>query len=192
MVALILIEKELMYMKKHIETTISEELIFTGKVFTVKVLDNKMENGKIGKREIVYHNGGAGVLAVDDENYVYLIKQFRSPFNEELIEIPAGKLDIGEDPFEAAKRELLEETGLVAGEYVSLGEVYPTVGFCSEKLYIYLARDIEIKEQKLDEDEFVTLFKVSMDEAVKMCYDGRIKDSKSLVAILKAKEILGM
>ncbi len=177
-------------MKKHYEKTIKEEVIFTGKVFTVKILDNEIENGKIGKREIVYHNGGAGVLAIDDYNMVYLIKQFRSPFNEELIEIPAGKLEIGEDPFKAAKRELLEETGLVASEYINLGTVYPTVGFCSEIIYIYLARGIEIKEQKLDEDEFVTLFKVSFDEAVKMCYDGRIKDSKTLVAILKAKEIL--
>ncbi len=179
-------------MKKHIETTINEETIFKGKVFTVKVLDNQMENGKIGKREIVYHNGGAGVLALDDDYNVYLIKQFRSPFNDELIEIPAGKLDIGEDPFEAAKRELLEETGLVASEYISLGEVYPTVGFCSEKLYIYLAKGLEIRKQKLDEDEFVTILKVSFNEAVKMCYDGRIKDSKSLVAILKTKEILGL
>ncbi len=179
-------------MKKHIETTIKEEIIFKGKVFTVKVLDNELENGKLAKREIVYHNGGAGVLAVDDDYNVYLIKQFRAPFNEELIEIPAGKLDIGEDPFLAAKRELLEETGLTASEFISLGEVYPTVGFCSEILYIYLAKGLNLEKQKLDEDEFVTVFKVPFQEAVNMCYDGRIKDSKSLVAILKAKEILDL
>ncbi len=179
-------------MKKHFEKTIKEDVIFKGKVFTVKVLENEIENGSVAKREVVYHNGGAGVLAVDDDDMVYLIKQFRAPFNQELLEIPAGKLEIGEDPFCTAKRELLEETGLVASEYISLGEVYPTVGFCSEIIYIYLARGIEVQAQKLDEDEFVSIIKVDFNEAVKMCYDGRIKDSKSLVAILKAKEILGV
>ncbi len=175
---------------KHTEKTISEKVIFKGKVFTVKNNTVLLENGKTANREIVYHNGGAGVLAIDNQENIYLIKQFRAPFEKEILEIPAGKLNIDEDPFIAAKRELLEETGLVANEYIPLGEVYPTVGFCSEVIYIYLAKDLELKEQNLDDDEFVSLIKMPFKQAFEMCISGEIKDSKTLVSILKAKEIL--
>lgn len=175
----------------HIEKTISEETIFSGKVFTVKTKQVILENGKEQQREVVLHNGGASILPVDDEGNVYLIRQYRIAFDEEVLEIPAGKLEKGEDPFEAAKRELSEETGFTAKHYFNLGEMWPTVGYCGEKIYIYLATGLTMGETHPDDDEFVTTVKMPFDEVYAMCMDGRIKDGKTLVAVLKAKELLG-
>ena len=175
----------------HTEKTISEETIFSGRIFTVKRKQVELENGHTREREVVMHNGGAAVLPVDDDGNIYLIRQFRSPFEQEVLEIPAGKLEKGEDPFEAAKRELSEETGFTAKHYFDLGQVWPTVGFCSEILYIWMATGLTRGETHFDEDEFVTTVKLPLDDAWNMCMDGTIKDSKTLVAIMKAKEILG-
>lgn len=175
----------------HTEKTLKEETIFTGRIFTVKRKEVELENGHIRQREVVLHNGGAAVLPVDDDGNIYLIRQFRSPFEQEVLEIPAGKLEKGEDPFEAAKRELSEETGYTAKHYFDLGQVWPTVGFCSEILYIWMATGLTKGETHFDDDEFVTLVKIPLEEAWQLCMDGTIKDSKTLVAIMKAKEILG-
>ncbi len=175
----------------HFEKTLNEETVFTGRILTVKTKDVILENGKEQKREIVLHNGGAAVLPVDEDGNVFLIRQFRSPFETEVLEIPAGKLEKGEDPFEAAKRELREETGFTAKHYINLGECWPTVGFCSEKIYIYLATGLTQGKTDFDDDEFVTTYKYSFEDAWSMCMDGTIKDGKTLVAILKAKELLG-
>ena len=175
----------------HFEKTISEETIFKGRIFTVKQKQVILENGKQQTREVVEHNGGASVLPIDADGNIYLIKQFRIAFESETLEIPAGKLEKGEDPFEAAKRELKEETGFTAKHYISLGETWPTVGYCGEKIYIYIATGLESGETHPDEDEFVSTYKYSFKEAYEMCMDGTIKDGKTLVAILKAKELLG-
>ena len=176
----------------HTEKTLKEETIFEGRIFTVKKREVELENGNLRQREVVLHNGGAAVLPVDDKGYIYLIRQFRSPFGQEVLEIPAGKLEKGEDPFEAAKRELSEETGFTAKNYTNLGEVWPTVGFCSEILYIWMATELEKGDTHFDEDEFVTLVKMPLKDAWKLCMNGTIKDSKTVVAIMKAKEILGI
>ncbi len=176
----------------HTEKTISEETIFTGKVFTVKTKQVILENGKEQRREVVLHNGGASILPIDEEGNVYLIRQYRIAFDEEVLEIPAGKLEKGEDPFEAAKRELQEETGFTAKHYFDLGEMWPTVGYCGEKIYVYIATGLTKGETNPDEDEFVTTVKMPFGEAYNMCMDGRIKDGKTLVALLKAKQILGL
>ena len=175
----------------HTEKTISEETIFSGKVFTVKTKQVILENGKQHQREVVLHNGGASILPVDDEGNVYLIRQYRIAFDAEVLEIPAGKLEKGEDPFEAAKRELSEETGFTAKHYFNLGEMWPTVGYCGEKIYIYLATGLTKGEIHPDDDEFVTTVKMPFEQAWNMCMDGTIKDGKTIVALLKAKEILG-
>lgn len=175
----------------HTEKTISEETIFSGKVFTVKTKQVILENGKQQQREVVLHNGGASILPVDDEGNVYLIRQYRIAFDAEVLEIPAGKLEKGEDPFEAAKRELSEETGFTAKHYFNLGEMWPTVGYCGEKIYIYLATGLTKGETHPDDDEFVTTVKMPFEQAWNMCMDGTIKDGKTIVALLKAKEILG-
>ena len=174
----------------HFEKTVNEDIIYKGKVFTIKLRDVILENGQASKRELVCHNGGAAVLPLDNEGNLYLIKQYRAPFEQEILEIPAGKLEPKEDPFLAAKRELQEETGFTAKNYTNLGEFYPTVGFCDEIIYLYMATDLSLGNQSLDEDEFVTVEKMPFETVYQMCINGQIKDGKTLVAILKAKAYL--
>lgn len=174
----------------HIETRQSGEEIFQGKVFRVTVDQALLENGKIARREVVHHNGGACVIALNDQREIYMVKQFRYPFGEELWELPAGKLEPNEDPFEAAKRELEEEAGVTAQNYVELGVVYPTVGFCTEKIYIWAATGIVLSHQHLDEDEFLSVYKVPLEKAVEMVLSGEIRDSKTMVGILKLNELI--
>ena len=116
----------------HIETTLDSKEIFNGRVIRVTVDTVRLENGNTSTREIVHHHGGACVLPVDDEGNVYMVRQFRYAMGEEIWELPAGKLEAGEDPFEAAKRELAEECGVTANHYTDLGVLYPTVGYDSE------------------------------------------------------------
>lgn len=175
----------------HIEKNISEQTIFSGKIFSVKQRKVILENGAEQNRELVIHGGGAAVLPIDDDNNVYLIRQFRAPFEQEVLEIPAGKLEKGEDPLPAAKRELSEETGFSAKHYFDLGQMWPTVGFCSEIIHIYMATGLCAGETHPDEDEFVTLEKIPFQQAYNMCIDGTIKDGKTLVAILKAAALMG-
>ena len=174
---------------KHSETTLSSEVIFEGKIIRVTLDQALLENGKTAPREVVRHNGGAGVLALTDEDEVYLVRQFRYPFAEELWELPAGKLEAGEDPLEAAKRELTEECGLTADEYIDLQPLYPTVGYCSEVIYTWLARGLHPAPMHLDEDEFLTPEKVPFTEALAMVLDGRIRDSKTVAGILKVQAL---
>ncbi|MEG0091554.1 MAG: NUDIX hydrolase [Oscillospiraceae bacterium] len=176
----------------HSEDTLEEKTIYSGKVFTVKERISRLEDGRNAQRELVFHNGGASVLPLDEKGNVYLVKQFRSPFECEVLEVPAGKLEKGEDPFLAAKRELKEETGFVAEKYISLGEIWPTVGYCNEKIYMYLAQGLTKGENSFDEDEFLSLYKMPFDSAYKMCLDGTIVDGKTLASIMKVKGLLGL
>lgn len=176
----------------HTEKIIEETIIYTGKVFTIKEQLVTLENGKNTKREVVIHNGGAGIIPIDNEGNIYLVRQFRIAFESEVLEIPAGKLEKDEDPFFAAKRELKEETGFTSSLFEPLGEIWPTVGFCSEKIYLYLARNLTQGEANLDEDEFVSMVKIPFSKAVEMCLTGEIKDGKTICGIFKAKEFLGL
>ena len=176
----------------HREKTISKELVFDGRIFKVERKTVELENGKTAFREVVVHTGGAAILPMDDNNDLYLIRQFRSPFEQEILEIPRGKIEEGEDPFEAAKRELKEETGCTAKNYFDLGDFWPTVGYCGEKIYIYLAQGLTEGEQHLDRDEFVSVVRIPFSEACRMVMDGRIKDGKTIVALFKTKELLGL
>ncbi len=171
----------------HTEKNLGEDIRFSGKVFTVLERKVQLENGNIGNRELVQHRGGSAILPIDDEGYIYLVRQFRAPFEKEILEIPAGKLEIGEEPFSTAKRELTEETGFTAREYLSLGQVYPTVGYSDEVIHLYLAKGLTSGETQLDSDEFLTPVKIHLDKACEMCLSGEIKDSKTVIAILKAK-----
>ena len=132
----------------------------------------RLENGDTSFREVVHHHGGACVLAVTPQDEIYLVKQFRYAMGEEIWELPAGKLEAGEDPFEAAKRELAEECGVLAARYTPLGVVYPTVGYDSEKIYIWAAEDLSTTGQHLDPDEFLDVIKVPFAKAVEMVMDG--------------------
>ena len=174
----------------HTEKIISEETIFAGKVFTVKTRQVELENGKIQGREVVLHNGGAAILPIDRDKNVYLIRQYRIAFEEEVLEIPAGKLEKGEDPFFAAVRELEEETGFKSDSFIKLGEYWPTVGYCTERVYLYLANMLSKGETHFDSDEFISLVKMPFEKAYEMCMNGELPDGKTQLAILKAKNYL--
>jgi len=174
----------------HYETVISEKEIFSGRVFRVAQRDVVLENGEKAVRDVVYHNGGAAVLPVDTEGNVYLVRQYRSAFDSEMLEIPAGKLEKGEDPFFAAVRELEEETGFKTNSIIKLGKYWPTVGYCSETVYLYLAKMLSKGNTNFDEDEFISLVKMPFEKAYEMCMNGEICDGKTQLAILKAKHYL--
>lgn len=167
------------------ETTKSSETIYNGNIIKVERDIALLENGKEAVREVVRHPGGVGVVAMDSEGYVYMVRQFRYPFYETTLEIPAGKLDInGEDTLEAGKRELREETGLVAEKYEYLGTFYATPGFCDEKLSLYFATNLHQGETDPDEDEFVECEKYKLSELVEMINCGKIHDAKTVIGIL--------
>lgn len=165
------------------EATAQKNIVFEGKIITVRCDDAILPNGKPCKREIVEHPGGASILCVVDGKAV-LVKQFRYAYGEELYEIPAGKLEKGEDPAAAAKRELEEETGLIAGSLTLLTVLYPSPGYTNEKLYIYEAADVRTGEKHPDSDEFLNVEYIPFTEACNMVARGEIRDAKTVCALL--------
>ena len=173
------------------ERTLRREEKFRGKIVTVHVDTVELPNGGTALREVADHPGGVAVLALDGENRVLAVTQYRYPFGRTLLEIPAGKLDHpGEDPYAAGLRELKEETGAVPGKYESLGRILPSPGCYGEILHLYLAQDLRMEEQRLDEDEFLNVERIPFDEMVRRCLSGEIEDAKTVAAVLKAKILL--
>lgn len=173
----------------HTEKTLESREMFNGHVIRVTLDKVELENGGTSMREIVHHHGGACVLAVTDSDEVYLVRQYRYALGQELWELPAGKLEPGEEPFEAAKRELAEECGLTADRFVDLQPFYPTVGYCSEVIYTWLATGLHPVPMHLDEGEFLTPEKVPFAEALAMVLDGRIRDGKTVAGLLKVQAL---
>lgn len=173
----------------HFEKQLSSQTIFEGRVFTVTLDTVLLENGGTSTREVVHHHGGACIVALTDENEVYLVRQFRYALGQELWELPAGKLEKGEDPLAAAQRELEEECGLTASAWLELGPVYPTVGYDSEVIYCYLARGLRPGAMHLDQDEFLTPVKMPLEQAVELVLSGQAPDSKTGVCLLKAAHL---
>ena len=148
---------------EHTEKTISEKTVYEGKVINLKLLENELEDASIAQREIVEHPGGVCVIGVDENKDVLMVRQYRVPFGKMLLEAPAGKLDKNEDILTAAKREFMEETGYIAKKLTYMGEFYPSVGFLTEKIHIYIGEDLEKRVQKLDDDEFLDVEKYNID-----------------------------
>ena len=169
----------------HTETTLTSKEIFNGHVIRVTYDTVKLENGDTSFREVIHHHGGACVLAVTPDDEVYMVRQYRYALGKEIWELPAGKLEAGEDPFEAAKRELAEECGVTAGRYTDLGVIYPTVGYDSEKIYMWVAQDLEKTSQHLDPDEFLDVVAMPFATVLDMVMKGEIKDGKTVAGILK-------
>lgn len=163
--------------------------IFSGKVITVHHDDVVLSDGRKSQRECVDHPGGVAVIGFTEDNEVLLVRQFRYPYKETIYEIPAGKLEKGEDPFEAGKREFREETGAIAEEYIWLGEVYPTPGYTNEIIRLYAARNISFVDQSLDDGEMLQVCKMKFDELIRRIMSGEIKDAKTIIAALKVKEM---
>ncbi len=168
------------------EKTINSQLVFEGRV--VKLYKDKIElpTGRESFREVVKHSGGVVVLAIKDDK-ILLVKQFRYPIKEIMFELPAGKLEAGEDPFEAAKRELEEETGYCADKWTDLGYVYTSPGYSDEKLYLYKAENLQFTHCHPDEGEIIQAFEYTYNDVLKMINNGQINDAKTLCALLRAQ-----
>ena len=168
------------------EKTLSSELLFEGKVVKLYKDEVELENGYKTGREWIKHPGGVCVVALDEEENVYFVEQFRYPFHTALMEIPAGKLEFGEDHRECGIRELKEEIGATAESFEYLGCLYPTVAYDTEIIHMYLARGLNFGEQHLDEGEFLNVTKIPLSKAFEMVMNNELKDSKTQLAILKA------
>lgn len=176
---------------KLTEKRLSGETVFDGKIMHVRRDIVQLSDGSEAFREVVDHSGGVCVLALDNEGRVLLVSQYRYPHEKILREIPAGKLEPGEDPAQAARRELKEETGAVAGKWESLGEIYPTPAYCGEIIRMYLAQDLTFGENALDEGEFLEVERIDFDLLVEQVLAGEIRDAKTVAAVLKARLLLG-
>ncbi|MGC8545765.1 NUDIX domain-containing protein [Athalassotoga sp.] len=161
---------------------------FNGKILHLYVDEVKLPNGHTSFREVVRHPGASAVIVRSNEGKIILERQYRYPINEVLWEIPAGKLDLGEDPLNCAKRELMEETGITARKWEKLGHIYTTPGFSDEKIYLYFASEISNGKTHLDEDEFVEVEYFTIDEVELMIVNNEIVDSKTVVAFFRAQK----
>lgn len=175
---------------KCIEKRIDGEIKYSGVIVKVRLDRAELENGKIVRREVVEHPGGVGILPVDEEGNCYMVRQFRYPFSRQLLEIPAGKLEYGEDPLACAVRELSEETGLEAEEMIPMGRCLTSPGFSSEVLHLYLARGLRAGRAHLDEDEFLSVEKYPLAKLAAMAERNEIEDGKTQIAVLKAERLL--
>lgn len=169
------------------ETTISSEEIYDGHVVHLYKDTVELPNGNTSIREVIRHVGAVAIVPITDDGQVVVERQFRYPLNEVITEIPAGKLDgKSEDRLSAAKRELEEETGFLAAEWIELGDFVPTVAYCDEVITIYLAKGLYKGVRHLDEDEFLNVRQMSLEELVRDVMEGKITDGKTQVGILKA------
>ena len=164
---------------------------YEGIIANIRIDTVTMPDGSEAYREIVEHPGGVSVLPIDADGYAYCVRQYRYAFSSAMLEAPAGKLDKGESPEKCAARELSEETGITAKELISLGEMYPSPGFCHEILYLYLARDLDFGAAHPDDGEFVGVERIHIDDLFAMVCGGEIKDAKTVISVLRAKLLLG-
>ena len=169
------------------EKQVNSELIYKGKILDLYRDNVELPDGGSGVREYIRHKGAACVVPVTDDGRVVVVRQFRYPFRTVLTEVPAGKLDsTGEPPEEAARRELREETGAAAAELIPLGAYYPTCAYSDEVIHMYLARGLSFGERALDEDEFLNVQLVPLEELCRDVMAGKIRDGKTQTALLKA------
>ena len=172
------------------ERTVEHTRPYEGVIVRVDLDKALLPNGRTATREVVDHPGGVAVLPMNDDGTVTVVRQYRYPFSQVLTEIPAGKLDPGEEPQAGALRELKEEVGARAGELIDLGAIYPSPGFCREVLYLYLARDLTYGDCCPDEDEFLEVARIPFDRLAEQAMSGAIRDGKTVTAVLKAKVLL--
>lgn len=168
------------------EKTVETDVKFEGRILKLRVDTVELPDGTTSTREIIEHPGGVAVIAVDENGYVPMVTQFRKPYEKMIMELPAGKLDNGEDPLDCGIRELEEETGLKAHNFVSLGAVLPSPGYAAEMIYVYLATDLYEGTVHLDEGEFLSVEKIHIDTLIDMVMNGKLQDAKTVIGILKA------
>ena len=172
------------------EKTIGSEKIFDGRVIRVRRDTVELPNKHTSTREVVEHPGGVAIVPIDNDGNVHMVRQYRYPLGRLCLELPAGKLEYGEDHKECGLRELGEETGMEAGNFEYLGVFCPSPGFCQELIHIYLATDLKQGKIHLDEDEFLEVEKYPLNELIKMIHEGKIQDGKTVIGLLIAKDVL--
>ena len=171
-------------MSKLKETPKSSEKIFSGRLIDLYFDHIELPNGKLSTREWIKHPGAVCIIPILPNGNLCLIRQYRYGPRAEFIEIPAGKLDVGEDPLVCAKRELEEEIGYIAGKLTFLTNIHPAIGFSNEKMWVYLAEDLILSKQNLDQDEFLELYPLPVKKAIDLIYEGKITDVKTVIGIL--------
>ena len=172
------------------ETMVSTETVYEGIIVNVRRDKARLIDGRITNREVVEHPGGVCVFALDNEGKVILVREYRYPMQEVVLELPAGKLEKGEDPSDSGLRELGEETGLVPQTYLPMGVSFSSPGIMEEKIYYFFATDLVQGPVHPDDGEFLEVVRVPYEELLEMARKGEIKDAKTLVAILKASMVL--
>jgi ADP-ribose pyrophosphatase len=182
-------------MSQHVPEPLPEvqtrtERVYDGRVVNLRVDEVRLPDGKPARREVVEHRGAVAIVALLPDDRVMLVRQWRHCAGEALTEIPAGTLNDGEEPLVCARRELMEETGHAPGSLEPLVTFYSAPGFTTEKLYLFLARDLTPASAEQDEDEDVEAVRVPWQEALAMCLDGRIRDAKSIAGLLAAERVL--
>ena len=171
------------------EETVSSKTVYAGRIIDVKSDEVRLSTGETAWREVVEHSGGVTMCAVHNDKILF-VKQYRYPLKQDLLELPAGKLEKGENPDTACKRELEEETGYRAKKWTFLGNIHSSAGFCNEKLYLYLAQDLEFVGNHPDEGEIIENYEYSFDEVKNMIVKGIITDAKTICAFYKALNII--
>lgn len=172
------------------EEMVSQETVYEGVIVNVRRDKARLMDGRITNREVVEHPGGVAVFAMDDQGRVALVRQYRYPMGEETLELPAGKLEPGEDPRDSGLRELAEETGLVPGTFEDMGGLYSSPGILAERIYLYFAKDLTQGPTHPDDGEFVETVWLPYQDLVDKARRGEIKDGKTLAGILKASFLL--
>lgn len=172
------------------EKTIEKKYIYKGRIINVRTDTAELPNGKQALREVVEHPGGVTVAALTDNDELMFVRQFRYPYSEVLLELPAGKLEYGEDPFEAGKRELREETGAVCDRLTFIGDFYSSPAILDEVIHMYLAEGLHMGEASPDDDEFLNLISMPLDALCDMAARGEITDGKTQAAVLKVRYII--
>ena len=173
------------------EEMVSQETVYHGIIVNVRRDKAKLPDGRLTNREVVEHPGGVAIFAMDDQNRVAMVRQYRYPMGEIVLELPAGKLEKGEDPRDSGLRELMEETGLVPGVFESMGVSYSSPGILAERIYLYFAKYLTQGPTHPDDGEFVETVWVPYDELMDMARRGEIVDGKTLAGLLKASFLLG-
>lgn len=172
------------------ERTVEHTTPYQGLIIDVDLDKAQLPNGRIASREVARHPGGVAALPLNEDGTVTLVRQYRYPVGRVLTELPAGKLERGEDPRAGILRELHEEIGAQVGELIELGTIYPSPGFCQEVLHLYLAKGLTYGDCQPDEDEFLEVVRMPFDELVERVMDGSIMDGKTVAAVLKTKYYL--
>lgn len=172
------------------ETPVEQEIKYEGRIIRLRVDKAQLPNGRIATREVVEHNGGVCIAALTEQQELLFVRQFRYPYQEVVLELPAGKIDKGEEPLACGKRELTEETGASAQQYRSLGRLYPSPGYCGEVIHLFLATGLSFGRMNPDEDEFLEVERIPLETAVQMVLDNEVPDAKTQVAVLKTWALL--